>query len=124
VGACRVRARLADVNRALPAGAFIDGRSCVLLVRLFAPAIRAAGPSNQLDELRPALTAIAQAAEAERAAEAARLATPDASLAGWLPTAEYARLVGVSEQAIRRRISRGTIAAERRGRAWLVDPSG
>jgi hypothetical protein len=112
------------VNRALPAGAFIDGRSCVLLSRLLAPAIRAAGPSNQLDELRPALAAIARAAELERGAAAQRLADPASSLDGWLPTREFARLAGVSEQAVRRRIARGTIAAERRGRTWLVDPSG
>jgi hypothetical protein len=62
------------MNRATPAGAFIDGASCVLLARLLAPAVRAMGPGVALDALRPALAAIGAAAEVERAAAAVRLA--------------------------------------------------
>jgi hypothetical protein len=111
------------VNRAVPAGAFLNGPSCVLLARLLAPAVRALGSGPLLEELRPALTAIGTAAEAQRAADAARLRAAGASTDGWMPTAEYARLIGVSEQAVRKRIARGTLCAERRGRAWVVDPS-
>jgi hypothetical protein len=111
------------VNRATPAGAFIDGTSCVLLVRLLVPAVRALGPDALPDELRPALAAIAAAAEAERAAAATRLRTGPVLSDGWMPTAEYARLNGVSPQAVRKRIARGTLPADRRGRAWVVDPT-
>jgi hypothetical protein len=111
---------MAGVSRAIPAGVFLDGASCVALVRVLAPVVRAMGPGAQLDALRPALAAIGNAAEAQRAADAARLTPPPS---GWLPTREYARRVGVSEQAIRRRIARGTLCAVRRGRAWVVDPS-
>jgi hypothetical protein len=81
------------------------------------------GPCDALDELRPALAAIGAAAEAERLAAAARLRSDYTLSDGWMPTAEYARLQGVSVQAVRKRIARGTLCAERRGRAWLVDPS-
>jgi hypothetical protein len=93
-----------------------------LLVRLLTPLVRSLGP-DVVDELRPALTAIGQAAEAERAAAATRLRASSSLTDGWMGTAEYARLHGVSEQAVRKRIARGTLCAERRGRAWVVDPS-
>lgn len=112
------------MNRAVPAGAFIDGASCVLLARLLAPIVRQMGPGDALDELRPALAAIGAAAETERAAAATRLRADPSPGDGWMPTAEYARLHGVSEQAVRKRIARGTLCAERRGRAWVIDASG
>jgi len=111
---------MVGVNRAVPAGVFVDGASCVALVRVLAPVVRAMGPGAELDALRPALAAIGNAAEAQRAADAARLTPPPS---GWLPTAEYARRIGVTEQAVRARIARGTLCAVRRGRAWVVDPS-
>jgi hypothetical protein len=110
------------VNVAVPAGVFLDGPSCVALSRLLAPAVRMLGPA-ELDRLRPALAAIGKAAEDQRIADAGRLALPSTSVDGWLPTKEYARLTGVSEQAVRKRIKHGTLCAERRGRAWVVDPT-
>jgi hypothetical protein len=95
----------------------------VLLARLLIPAVRAMGPSVERDELRPALVAIGEAAERQRAADAARLRNGESLTDGWMPTAEYARMTGVSPQAVRKRIARGTLCAERRGRAWMVDPS-
>jgi hypothetical protein len=97
--------------RSLPAGAYLDGRSCLLLVRVLVDVVRQLGAGQSLDELRPALAAIAAAAEARRAADAARLRDPLGSTDGWLSTKEYARLVGVSEQAVRKRIDRGRRAA-------------
>jgi hypothetical protein len=103
--------------------AVIDGRSCLLLTRLLAPMVRQLGPGADLEQLRPALVAIGQAAESQRAADAAHLAVRTASTDGWLTTAQYARATGVTEQAVRKRISKGTLAAERRGRAWVVEPT-
>jgi len=111
---------MAGVNRAVPAGAFIDGASCVLLVRVLAPVVRAMGPGAALDELRPALAAIGNAAEAQRAADAARLLPPPS---GWLTTAEAARTLGVTERAIVKRIHVGSLAGRRHGRRWRVDAS-
>jgi hypothetical protein len=78
------------MNRAVPAGAFLDGAGCIMSM-VFAPAVRAMGPSPALDDLRPALAAIGAAAEAARAAAAARL-VPVPS--GWLSTAAAARVWG------------------------------
>ena len=114
------RPRLVGVNRATPAGCFIDDAYCVLLGRLLAPAVRALGPGLALDELRSALIAIGNAAEAQRAADAARL-VPAPS--GWLTTAEAARLLGVSERAVIKRIAHGALPALRQGRRWRVDAS-
>jgi excisionase family DNA binding protein len=99
---------------------FLDGPSCVLLARLLAPAVRAKGPGSALDELRPALTAIGAAAEAQRASDAARLAPAPS---GWLTTAEAARVLGVSERAVVKRIDAGALPAQRQGRRWRVDAS-
>jgi hypothetical protein len=112
------------VNRAIGPGAVLDAHSCVLLSRVLVPLVRSL-PAAELDGLRPALTAIAVAADRERAAESLRMRR-DSSMPltdGWMRTREYAALVGVSEQAVRKRIARGTLAAERRGRAWMVDPT-
>jgi hypothetical protein len=114
------------VDQALTAPvAVIDGRSSLLLARLLATAVRQLGPGADLDKLRPALAAIGQAAESQRIADAAepRNPAPQVSTDGWMSTAEYAKAVGISEQAVRKRIVKGTLAAERRGRAWVVDPS-
>jgi hypothetical protein len=108
---------------ALSPGVYLDAHSCVLLSRLLAPIVRQIGSSSQLAEALPALEAIALAAERERVAEAARLRSGPRLGDGWMPTAEYARLKGVSPQAIRKQILRGTLCAARRGRGWVVDPS-
>jgi excisionase family DNA binding protein len=106
--------------RAVPAGAFLDGASCVLLARLLAPAVRQLGAGVELDELRQVLITIGQAAEDQRAADAARLTpAPD----GWLTSAEAARVLGVSERAITKRCALGRLPALRQGRRWRVDAS-
>jgi hypothetical protein len=111
------------VSQPVNAGCYLTGYDCVLLARLLAPAVRELGRGPHLDELRPALDAIGAAAEVQRATDASRLRSPVSSTDGWLKTREYARLRGVSEQAVRKRIAQGTLCAERRGRAWVVDPS-
>jgi excisionase family DNA binding protein len=108
------------MNRAVPAGAFLDGPSCVLLARLLADVVRALGPGPTLEELRPALTAIGAAAEAQRAADAARL---HPAPSGWLSTAEAARVLGVTERAVVKRIDAGRLPALKQGRRWRVDAS-
>jgi excisionase family DNA binding protein len=108
------------VSRALPAGCFLDGPSCVLLsryVRTLVPALERAG---RLDPLRAALDAIDQAAAAQH--ELDREAFAAGVTADWLTVAEAASLAGCSEQNIRARLARGTLAGERRGRAWRVAP--
>jgi excisionase family DNA binding protein len=108
------------VNRAVPAGAFLDGNSCILLARVLAPVVRAMGQGPALDALRPALAAIGQAADAERAAAAARLAPAPS---GWLSTADAARVLGVTRRAVVKRVTAGTLPALRQGRCWRVDAS-
>jgi hypothetical protein len=103
--------------------AIIDGRSCLMLTRLLATAVRQLGPGAQLEQLRPALTAIGQAADNQRALDADRLLQPRSSTDGFVSTKQYARAVGVTEQAIRKRLNNGTLAGEKRGRAWAVDPA-
>ena len=96
----------------------VSGAACVVLARVLAPLVA----GQRLDgELRAALIAIGTAAEAQRAAEAARQRQDVTLVAGWLPVKEAAIRRGCSPQAIRKRIARGTLAAERRGRAWLVE---
>jgi hypothetical protein len=102
--------------------AVIDGRSCLLLTRLLTTAVRLLGPGPELDRIRPALIAIGQAADAQRAADAAAVAAPSNTTDGWLSTREYAQARGISEQAVRKRLAKGTLVGERRGRAWVVEP--
>jgi excisionase family DNA binding protein len=108
------------VSRAVPAGAFIDGPACVALARVLAPMVRTMGPGPDLDRLRPALAAIGSAAEAQRATDAARL-VPAPS--GWLTTTDAARVLGVTERAVVKRIAAGALPALRQGRRWRVDAS-
>jgi excisionase family DNA binding protein len=104
----------------VPAGAFLDGRSCWLLAQLLGPGVRQLGSGPALDELRPALEAIGRAAEHERVAAAGRLRPAPV---GWLSTAQAAAAVGISERAIRKRIDVGKLPALRQGHAWKVDAS-
>jgi excisionase family DNA binding protein len=101
--------------------AVIDGTSCVALsryLRVVTPALEASG---RLDAIRPALDAIAAAAEAQRAQD--RQAFAAGAMEGWVTVAEAADLAGVSERAIRARLARGSLAGQRRGRSWKVDAS-
>jgi excisionase family DNA binding protein len=82
------------------------------------PALEAAG---RLDAIRPALDAIAEAAEAQRQHD--RQAFAAGVVEGWVTVAEAAELAGVTERAIRARAKRGTLPAQRRGKAWRVDAS-
>jgi excisionase family DNA binding protein len=51
-----------------------------------------------------------------------RNAAAEASaMIGLVSVADAARYLGVTERAVRARCQRGTIAAERIGRAWLID---
>jgi hypothetical protein len=101
--------------------ATLDGPSCVLLaryLRTMTPTLEAAG---RLDAIRPALDAIAAAARAQREIDRQ---TFDAGLVdSWVSVADAASIAGVSPQAIRARLVRGTLAGERRGWAWRVDAS-
>jgi excisionase family DNA binding protein len=105
-------------SRPLPAGAFITGDDCVRLARLLGPLLRQHGPSPALDEARPALSAIAQAAETERAAAAVRLAPAPS---GWVSTDEAAAVRGCTRRAIVKAIAAGRLPARRQGRRWRVD---
>jgi excisionase family DNA binding protein len=100
--------------------AILDGPSCVRLarfLRVLTPALERAG---RLGPLRGALDAIDQAAAAQH--ELDRQAFAAGATADWLTVAEAASLAGCSEQNIRARLARGTLAGERRGRAWRVAP--
>jgi excisionase family DNA binding protein len=80
------------------------------------------GPRRELDELRPALAAIAQAAEVERVAAAVRLrASPDVGTDGWVSTDEAAAVRGCTRRAIVKAIAAGRLPARRQGREWRVD---
>jgi hypothetical protein len=92
----------------------------VLLERFLAPVVNRLGRSPALDDLRPALVAIGQAAEHERAMAKVRLRPPPD---GWLTTSEAAVIVGVTERAFIKRISAGTLPGLRRGWRWVVDPT-
>jgi hypothetical protein len=101
--------------------AILDGPSCVLLarfLRVITPALERAG---RLEPLRGALEAIDQAAANQR--EHDRRAFAAGATSEWMTVAEAAAAAGCSEQAIRARLGRGTLAGERRGWAWRVDPS-
>ena len=40
-----------------------------------------------------------------------------------MSTNEYARAMSISMQAVRKRLALGPLLGEKRGRAWVVDPS-
>ena len=101
--------------------AVIDGRSCVLLARYLATVTAALGRAGRLDAIRPALDAIAEAAEAQRQHD--RQAFAAGATRGYVTVAQAAELAGVSERAIRARAKRGTLPAQRCGKAWRVDAS-
>ena len=99
----------------------LDGPACVVLAGLLAPVVE--GLDHLAPEVRAVLQLVGETAAAARAGDAARLAHDGVTADGYVSTAELARLLGVSQRAIVKRISSGTLAAHRRGRAWLVDPS-
>jgi hypothetical protein len=99
--------------------ATLDGPSCVLLARYLATVTRALERSGRLEAIRPALEAIGRTAKAQRQLE--RESVNAAVVGGWVSVADAAARAGVSRQAIRKRLARGTLAGERRGRAWRVD---
>jgi hypothetical protein len=101
--------------------AVIDGALCVLLARYLKVLEPALEQSGRLDAIRPALDAIARAAEAQRALD--RRALDEATTAGWVSVAEAAARRGCSAQGIRARLARGTLAGDRRGRRWRVEPT-
>jgi hypothetical protein len=95
---------------------------CGQLAILLAPVV--SGLTRPIDgELLEGLGAIGRCAEAERVLARAALRHPASSSDGWMPTKEYARVVGISEQAVRKRISVGHLSAQKRGRSWMIDPS-
>ena len=100
--------------------AVIDGASCRLLLR-YLRTVTPYLPAPRLAEIQPALEALAAAADAQHRSD--RMAFAAGASAGWVSVAEAAELAGVSEQAIRLRLKRGTLAGERRGKAWRVDAS-
>lgn len=55
----------------------------------------------------------------EPAAEYVRPPSADAS-ADWLGVTDAARILGISRDAVRKRIQRGTLPARKAGRSWLV----
>jgi excisionase family DNA binding protein len=105
-------------SRPQGSGAFIDAGDCVRLARLLGPLLRQHGPSPEIDAARAALAAIGAAAEAERAAAAARLAPAPS---GWVTTDEAAAARGCSRRAIVKAIAAGRLPAQRQGRRWRVD---
>jgi excisionase family DNA binding protein len=107
------------MNRAVPAGVFLDGPSCVLLARLVVPLVRSMGPA-ELEQLRPAFAAIGRAADVQRSEDVSRL-TPVPS--GWLSTGEAAVVLGCTPRAVVKAIATGRLPAQRQGRCWRVDGS-
>jgi hypothetical protein len=101
--------------------AIIDGPSCLLLARWLRTVTPALDPTGRLDAIRPALDAIDAAARAQR--ERDRQAVDADVVSSWVGTADAASIAGISPQAIRARLKRGTLAGERRGWAWRVDAS-
>jgi hypothetical protein len=99
--------------------ATLDGPSCVLLARYLATVTPALERSGHLGAVRPALEAIGRTAEAQRVFE--RQAVDAEVVGGWVSVADAAARAGVSRQAIRARLKRGTLAGQRRGNAWRVD---
>ncbi len=104
---------VAPVSSAASAGpvAIIDGPSCVQLARYLRPVTAALERAGRLDAIHSALNAIDQAAEAQRTLD--RQAFAAEATAGWVSVAEASALAGVTPQAIRARLQRGTLAGER-----------
>jgi hypothetical protein len=101
--------------------ATIDGPSCVLLARYLRTMTPALERSGRLDAIRPALDAIDACARAQLELYRQRI---DLEVVGsWVSVADAASIAGVSQQAIRARLGRGTLAGERRGWTWRVDAS-
>ena len=104
--------------------ALIDGESCAILARLLVQPVDELERKGLLSPgFRKALIAIGEAGRQWRIEQVERLQHPASQTDGWLPTQEYARLIGVSEQAVRKKILKGQLAAVRQGRRWLVEPS-
>jgi excisionase family DNA binding protein len=99
-------------------GAFIAGPMCGPVSRYLRVVTRALD-AERVAALEPVLAALDQAAAAQLDHDRHALDSEVAS--GWITVPEAADRLGVSQQNVRARLRRGTLAGERRGRAWLVD---
>lgn len=93
----------------------LDRGDAELLARLAALGVQLLRQSHGLDA--------PTAAAAERLGRAlADLEADRANDDRWIPTAEAARLLGVTAAAVRQRVRRGTLEARHVGRSLLVRP--
>jgi hypothetical protein len=93
--------------------AVIDGPTCGLLAK-YLRVVTCGLPSERLAAIRLALDAIDAAAEAQRTLD--RQALDADVINGWVSVADAASMRGCTPQNIRKRLARGTLAGDKRGR--------